>query len=147
MKKVALLVTVLFIPLLLTGCGKKQTLTCTQNIMGIADMEISLYYSGGKPTGGQYKYTITYDYGAMGATDEEIEEAKKESMCDSYTKDSDESDDEIVKAFGKCTEKWDGSKITLTINLEKKLGDIDGYKTIDDAKASLEKDGAKCEIK
>ena len=145
MKKIVIAALLLTAPVLLTGCGSKKTLTCTTSMMGMLDAEVKIDYQNDKVSGG--KYTITYDYGAMGATDEEIEEAKKESMCDSYTKDSDESDDEIVKAFGKCTEKWDGSKITLTINLEKKLGDIDGYKTIDDAKASLEKDGAKCEIK
>ena len=142
MKKIVLAAAVLSAPLLLTGCAKKQTLTCTQSLLGMMDYEIKLDYKGDKASGG--KMTISMDYEKMGASEDELKKAKEEKLCDEFKKSSSE---DIEKYADKCTEKWDGSKVTITLSLKKKFGEEEGYKTLKEAQESLEKGNFQCEVK
>ena len=80
------------------------------------------------------------------ASEDDIKKAKEEKLCDQMMKDGENSED-IEKYASKCTEKWDGSKVTITLNLKKNFGDEEGYKTIKEAQESLEKGNFQCEVK
>ncbi len=141
MKKTVLAVALISTPLLLTGCAKKQTLTCSQSLLGMMDYEIKLDYKGDKPAGG--KMTISMDYKKMGASDDEVKKAKEKKLCDEIKGGS----SDIEKYSSKCTEKWDGTSVTITLSLNKEFGKDEGYKTIKDAQETLEKGNFQCEVK
>ena len=144
MKQYVLAVAVLSLPVLLTGCGNKKTLNCSVEADG-EKVEANFVYDGDKFSSG--KITMEMDYEKAGLSEDMIKQVKEMKMCDTMTQAS-ADDEDLAKSFDKCTEKWSGSKLTLTITLKKSLGDVKGYKTIDEAKKTIEKsDGYTCKIK
>ncbi len=144
MKKVVLAVALLSTPLLLTGCGKKQTLNCSMEDNG-SKVEANLTYADKKFSNG--KLTMVMDYSKMDMVDDEmLKQLKETKMCDEMM-DISEDDEDLAKSFDKCTEKWDDKKLTITITIKKSLGDSKDYGTIEDAKKVIEKEGYTCKIK
>lgn len=140
MKKIVLAAALLTAPVLLTGCGNKKTLTCTQSQLGILEAEVKLDFKKDKLSGG--KITLTGDYSSL-VSEDEVAELQKTDLCAEFTSGG----DELESALEKCSVKWDGAKFTLTAKVTKDLGSKDKYNSLDEAKKAFEDEGYTCEVK
>lgn len=149
-KKILLGVALLTSPLLLTGCGKKQTLECTmeQSTSGITGSVVStVVYKGKTMTEGKIVYD--FDYSGIISSDSQLEILKSQKYCDNMVPAMREADPDLVDGIKDCNEKWNGKKLVVTINLDAKaLSKKDNFKGIDKAKEEFEAgDTMKCVIK
>lgn len=139
-KGLLFLVTILCLSLVLTGCAKKKTLTCTQKESTMEESMV-IVYKGDKIEKGSMSIVMDFtqykDY---------IEELKKQDYC----KELKEGGESFSKAIKNCEAKWDDAKLNVKLTLDAKaLTEEDDFKekTIEEVKKSLEKEGATCTIK
>ena len=143
-KKGLLVVSLLAVCLLLTGCGKKvQTLTCSQEEDG-AKMEMVIKYDTKKFEFKEMTMEMTMPkelYKDLGKSDDELEKMVcedddfKSEKCEAKVKD-----DKLVAKYEFNAEK-EGKDMLEEEDLKA------GKDTLEDLKKSAEDDGYKCTIK
>ena len=149
-KKLLLGIALLSTPLLLTGCGKKQTLECTmeQSSGGVTgNVKSTVVYKGKTMTEGKIVYY--FDYSGIISSDTQLDILKSQKYCDAMLPAMKQADPDLEDGIKDCKESWDGNKLTVTINLNAKaLSKKDNFKGIENAKKEFEAgDTMKCEIK
>ena len=143
MKKL-LLVGVLCITLLLTGCGNSNSdtkrLSCSQKVQTV-DVNMYADFAGDILT----YLGLKYEMDLSAYTDAQVELVGKQDMC-STVKASMSS---YTNAFTNCKQKIDNKVLIITadFDLDKLVtGDIKKEAKIEDVKAGLEKQNYKCTI-
>ena len=141
MKKICLAAAVVLFTLLLAGCGKKQTLSCSQAPEGV-EVVFNVDFKGNVVTGMDFHYNVDLS----GYTDEQIESIGKQDFCVTVK----ESMSNYKEAFTDCKSSIADKhlKVDSILDVDKVATDEkDKMTSIDAAKTELEKQGYACVIK
>ena len=123
MKRLVLIICILFISILLVGCGRKHQLTCIKK-QDNTESKIIVYFNNKENRLVKMKMSISLEFG-----DEKIAREYKKSAC---------KDDE----YENCKVDITGSKVT--VSYEKNKISKNGQSTLKDAKKALEKEKYSC---
>ena len=123
MKKIILLISIVFVSVLLIGCGKKHQLTCTMTQNG-AESKIIAYFNNKEDRLVKMHMSLSMDLGNKKAANK-----YKKTACEDSEYDS-------------CKVEVDGTKVT--ISYEQKKINKDEQSTLADAKKELEEEGFTC---
>ena len=141
MKKMGLVLVAVLMLVLVAGCGKKQTLSCTQTPEGYI-IEFNIGFKGNMVETMDYKY----DADLSAYNDSDIETLGKNDFCSSI-KDSME---DYKDAFENCKQQIANKHLLLTaeLNVDKiAKNTFEKMGSINDAKKELEAQGFACTIK
>lgn len=129
----SLLVTM--IPVLLTGCGKNNVLTCVQE-ESVSSLEVISEFKDEEVK----KVSIKAEFDFSDVNDVQFETSKNQDFCASFSGAFD-------NALKDCKQTVTGKLITLSadIDLDKYSKNLSGK--IEEAKQDFEKQGFKCKIK
>ena len=142
MKKVKFVlgVTLLASILLLTGCGKEQTLRCTATASGV-DVGFNVKFKGRIIT----NMDITYDMDLSQYNDVQIEAIKKQDFCAVVKK----SMSQYESAFENCRQEIANKKLHVASDLDVDKvtkNELEKLSSVDSAKEGLEKVGYTCTV-
>ena len=143
MKKssIVLAVTVLAVVFLVTGCGKKETLTCTQKTSGV-DITFNVGFNGSVIT----SMDFAYDMDLSSYSDTTVKYLEKRDWCSTVKSSMSEYKD----AFTDCKSEIKDKKLNVssTLDVDKVAKSALGkMKTARAAKKELEAQGYSCTIK
>lgn len=128
-------VSALVIPILLTGCGKNQVLTCVQE-ESVSSLEYKIEFKKEELK----KFNIKAQFDFSDVNDVQFESSKKQDFCESFNNSFD-------KSLKDCKQKVDGKLITISAEVDLSKFDKKLSGKIEEAKQDLEKEGFKCKIK
>ena len=146
MKKVVLLFSILFITILLTGCGNEgesvidngTRLLCNQKVQTV-DVEMIADFKGNELT----YLGLQYEMDLSSYNDTQVKVIKAQDMC-SIVKNS---MSEYTNAFTNCKQNIENKKLLITadFDLDKLIGsELSRETNIEAAKTGLEKQGYTC---
>ena len=143
MKKrgIVLAVAVVAVVFLVTGCGKKQTLTCTQTTSGV-DITFNVGFNGSVITAMDF----AYDMDLSSYSDTTIKYLEKRDWCSTVKSSMSEYKD----AFTDCKAEIKDKKLNVSsvLDVDKVAKSALGkMKSASAAKKELEAQGYKCTIK
>lgn len=122
------------VPILLVGCGNKNTLTCIQE-ESVSSMEIKAEFQKEEVK----KLSIKAEFDFADVNDVQFETSKNQDFCSSFN-------GSFNNALKDCKQSVEGKLIVITSEIDlEKYGQLSGK--IEDAKQSFEKQGFKCKIK
>lgn len=143
MKKrgIVLAVALVAVVALVTGCGKKETLTCKQTASGV-DITFNIGFNGNTIT----TMDFAYDMDLSGYGDTTIKYLEKQDWCSTVKSSMSEYKD----AFTDCKSEIKDKKLNVssTLNVDKIAKSVLGkMKSSKAAKKELEAEGYTCTIK
>ena len=141
MKKLGLVALAVIMTVLLSGCAKKQTLSCTQTPEN-ASAEFNIVFKGNLVHSMDFHYNLDLSK----YTDEQIEAISKQDFCVTVK----ESMGNYKEAFTNCLSKLADKHLKVDTDLEfDKVAQEEKERltSIEDAKAELERQGYVCTIK
>ena len=141
MKNLKVILTVLAVVILVTGCSQKKTkLECTQTASGV-DVGFNVDFEGNIIK----DINITYDMDLSKYNDTQIEAIGKEDFCSKVK----EALSDYEKGFNNCTQNTENKNLNVKANIDinkisKKL--LGNMQEPEKAKAEIEKQGYKCAL-
>ena len=143
MKKRGIVLAIAFVAVvfLVTGCGKKETLVCTQTNSGV-DITFNVGFDGNTITSMDFAYDM--DLSSYGDTT--IKYLEKQDWCSTVKSSMSEYKD----AFTDCKSEIKDKKLNVksTLDVDKVAKSVLGkMKSSKSAKKELEAEGFKCTIK
>ena len=143
MKKrgIVLAVALFAVVVLVTGCGKKETLTCTQSKSGV-DITFNVGFEGSTIT----TMDFAYDMDLSSYSDTTLKYLEKQDWCATVKSSMSEYKD----AFTDCKQSLENKKLNVssTLNVDKIAKSVLGkMKSSKAAKKELEAEGYTCTIK
>ena len=140
--KLILIGTMIFVVVLATGCGKKETkLSCTQTASGV-DITLNLNFKGNEINDMDVKYEMDLsEY-----PDEVIDLMKEQDFCEVVKNGM----DELNNAFTNCKQDVSNKKLNVysTLDVNKVDNDLlEKMPSPEEAKEELEAEGYTCTIK
>ena len=138
--KIISAVSLLLIPIVLTGCGNKKVLTCIQE-ESVSSLEYKFEFKQDKLK--KFKIKAQFDFSDVNEV--QFESSSKQDYCESFNKSFD-------NALTNCKQNVEGRLITVSSDVDlnkfssKLGGNIDEVK-IEDTKKKKKKEGFKCKIK
>lgn len=126
---------VALVPVLLTGCGKNNVLTCVQE-ESVSSLEVTSEFKDEEVK----KVSIKAEFDFSDVNDVQFETSKNQDFCASFGQSFD-------NALKDCKQTVTGKLITVAadIDLDKYSKNLSGK--IEEAKQDFEKQGFKCKIK
>lgn len=141
MKKLGLVAVAVLMIFMLTGCGKKQTLSCTQNPEGV-EVIFNIDFEGKKVVGMDFHYNVDFSK----YTDAQIATIEKQDFCETVKNSMADYKDAFTKCENKIVDKHLAVDAILDVNKMAKT-EKDKMASIEEAKSLLETQGYTCTIK
>ena len=133
-KKIIGIMAICAAPVLMTGCGNKNTLTCLQE-ESVSSMEIVAVFKNEEVE----KVNIKAEFDFSDVNDVQFETSKEQDFCSSFNTS-------FNGALKDCKQSVEGKLIVINSEIDlSKFGELSGK--IEEAKQSFEKQGFKCKIK
>ena len=134
-RSIGIALSVLCIPVFLTGCNKNKVLNCVQE-ESVSSLEFNIEF--GKEEVKKFNLKAQFDFSDVNEV--QFESSKNTDFCSSFNSSFD-------NALKNCKQKVDGKLITVSseVDLSKYSKSLSGK--IEEAKQDLEKEGFKCKIK
>lgn len=140
MRKIVIVVSLIVSVLLLSGCGKEQTLRCKANANGV-DVGFNVLFKGHVIK----NMDISYDMDLSMYSDVQIEAIKKQDFCSVVKK----SLSQYESAFENCKQEISNKKLHVTSDLivdKIANNELEKLSSISKAKEGLEESGYTCTI-
>ena len=140
-RSIVLAVTVFALVFLVTGCGGKKTLTCTQTTSGV-DITFNVGFNGNVIS----SMDFAYDMDLSNYSDTQIKYIEKQDFCTSVKNSMSDYRD----AFTDCKQEIKDKKLNVssTLNVDKVAKNaLSKMTSAEKTKKELEGQGFKCTIK